>query len=115
MTLAAIHHDAIKACLAIPGNMEKLCEGLDRKNLNNGLIQPQKTIRAYVPDQVGEENANQGERVIQIGFMIDNKIFFGLQTSCMLFDTIAHFLQIQHNIFNRYMLFSTKLNQAERS
>jgi len=64
MTLAAIHHDAIKACLAIPGNMEKLCEGLDRKNLNNGLIQPQKTIRAYVPDQVGEENANQGERVM---------------------------------------------------
>mmetsp|Transcript_6909 Transcript_6909/g.8731 ORF Transcript_6909/g.8731 Transcript_6909/m.8731 type:complete len:94 (+) Transcript_6909:446-727(+) len=34
MTLAAIHHNAIKAWLAIPDNMGEECRGQDRVDLN---------------------------------------------------------------------------------
>ena len=34
MALASVRHDVVKAWLAIPGNMGKSCQGLDRENLN---------------------------------------------------------------------------------
>ena len=54
MTLASVHHDAVKDWLAIPGNIGKQCKGLERKKLITFLMELDKS-------EVDKNSQNQDE------------------------------------------------------